>query len=59
MTDITDLSGRPAGWQATALPDYPGQTLSVISVEDEHYRKQGYRREDSVFEVSRLRQVVP
>ncbi len=32
--------------------DYPGQTVYVMSDVDEYYRKQGYKREGSVFEVS-------
>jgi GNAT superfamily N-acetyltransferase len=32
--------------------DYPQQTVFVMSDVDEYYKKQGYRREGSIFEVS-------
>jgi ribosomal protein S18 acetylase RimI-like enzyme len=32
--------------------DFPGQTVFVMSDVDEYYRKQGYRKEGSVFEVT-------
>jgi hypothetical protein len=33
--------------------DYPDQTAYVMSDVDGYYKKQGYRREGSIFEVGR------